>query len=139
MVYYRVKKEYDNYPRNPKIRNGEILIGYELYTEEELKKLPLAPVGAFERVLIPKEKTHFCFGVRFENCQRMKKYPTKSWVCVFGWVIIQPKFCRFLLCFWLGNFQTSWKSFGWVKFYLTIFGWVIYPLTIIVVVITTYV
>lgn len=69
MVYYRVRKEYDNFPKNPKSRDGDILIGGELYTEKELNKLPLFLVyaGAFERVEIPKSQIYWFFGARFAN------------------------------------------------------------------------
>lgn len=66
MTYYRVRKEYDNFPKHPKILNGEILIGNELYTEKEFNKLPFVYAAAFERVEIPKNKTYFFFGARFE-------------------------------------------------------------------------
>lgn len=67
MIYYRVRREYDNFPKNPINRDGDILIGGELYTEKEFNKLPLYLVyaGAFERVEIPKSKIYWCFGARF--------------------------------------------------------------------------
>ena len=40
MTYYRVREQYDNFPKNPKVRDGNILIGGELYTEKEFNKLP---------------------------------------------------------------------------------------------------
>ena len=65
MTYYRVRKEYDNFPRNPRMRDGNILIGGELYTEKELNKLPYIYAGAFESVEVPKSKTYWFFGARF--------------------------------------------------------------------------
>lgn len=65
MTYYRVRKEYDNFPRNPRMRDGNILIGGELYTEKELNKLPYIYTGAFERVEVPKSQTYWFFGARF--------------------------------------------------------------------------
>ena len=66
MIYYRVRKEYDNFPQNPKVRDGNILIGEELLTEKEFNKLPFVYAGAFERVEIPKNRTYMFFGARFE-------------------------------------------------------------------------
>lgn len=65
MTYYRVRKEYDNFPKNPKIRNCDILIGGELYTEKEFNRLPFIYAGAFERVEIPKSQTYWFFGAGF--------------------------------------------------------------------------
>lgn len=65
MVYYRVRKEYDNFPKNPKIRDCDILIGGELYTEKELNRLPFIYIKAFERIEIPKSQTYWFFGARF--------------------------------------------------------------------------
>ena len=65
MKYYRVRKEYDNFPKNPKTRDYDILIGGELYTEKELNKLPYIYAGAFERVEVPKSQTYWFFGARF--------------------------------------------------------------------------
>ena len=66
MIYYRVRKEYDQFPQNPRIHDGNILIGGELLTEKEFNKLPFIYAGAFERVEIPKTKTYMLFGTRFE-------------------------------------------------------------------------
>lgn len=65
MTYYRVRKEYDNFPKNPKIRNCDILIGGELYTKKEFNRLPFIYAGAFERIEIPKSQTYWFFGARF--------------------------------------------------------------------------
>jgi hypothetical protein len=67
MIYYRVRKEYDNFPKNPKVHDGNILVGEELYTEAEFNKLPFVYAGAFERVEIPKSQTYWFFGVRFQQ------------------------------------------------------------------------
>lgn len=67
MIYYRVRKEYDNLPKNPKIHDGNILIGGELYTEKEFNKLPYIYAGAFERIDIPRNQTYWFFGARFQN------------------------------------------------------------------------
>lgn len=66
MIYYRVRKEYDQFPKNPKVRDGNILVADELFTEAEFNKLPFVYAGAFERVEIPKNKTYWFFGVRRE-------------------------------------------------------------------------
>ena len=67
MIYYRVREQYDNFPKNPKVRDGNILVGGELYTEKEFEKFPFVYAGAFERVEIPKKDTYFFFGARFAN------------------------------------------------------------------------
>ena len=67
MVYYRVREQYDNFPKNPKVRDGNILVGGELYTEKEFNKLPFVCAGAFERVEIDKKNTYMFFGARFAN------------------------------------------------------------------------
>ena len=48
MTYYRVREQYDNFPKNPKVKDGNILVGGELYTEKEFNKLPYVYAGAFE-------------------------------------------------------------------------------------------
>ena len=65
MTYYRVRKEYDQFPQNPSVRDGNILVADELFTEAEFNKLPFVYAGAFERVEIPKTKTYWSFGARF--------------------------------------------------------------------------
>lgn len=67
MLYYRVRKEYDQFPQDPKVRDGNILVGGELYTEAEFNKLPFIYAGAFEQVEIPKTQTYHCFGARFQK------------------------------------------------------------------------
>lgn len=69
MTYYRVRKEYDQFPKNPKIRDGNILVAGELYTEAEFNKLPYIYAGAFERVEIPRNQTYCFFGARFQQKQ----------------------------------------------------------------------
>jgi hypothetical protein len=66
MIYYRVRQAYDQFPQNPKVHDGNILIGGELLTEKEFNKLPYVYAGAFEKVEIPKERTYCNFGARFE-------------------------------------------------------------------------
>lgn len=66
MIYYRVREEFDQFPKNPKIRDGNILVGNELYTEAEFNKLPHIYAGAFEKVDIPTNRTYWFFGVRRE-------------------------------------------------------------------------
>ena len=65
MTYYRVREQYYNFPKNPKVKDGNILVGGELYTEKELNKLPYIYAGAFEKVEIPKKDIYFFFGARF--------------------------------------------------------------------------
>lgn len=67
MIFYRVRSEYDNIPKNPKIHDGQILIGLELYTVSEFNKLPYIYCVAFDRIDIPKKSTYIFFGARFEN------------------------------------------------------------------------
>lgn len=69
MIYYRVRKEYDQFPKNPKVRDGNILVGEELYTEAEFNQLPFIYAGAFERVEVPKSRTYFFFGARFQKSE----------------------------------------------------------------------
>lgn len=65
MLFYRVREQYDNFPKDPKVRDGNILIGGELYTEKELDKLPYIYAGAFEKVNIRKKDIYYLFGARF--------------------------------------------------------------------------
>ena len=66
MIYYRVRKEYDQFPQNPSVRDGNILVADELYTTAEFNKLPFVYAGAFERVEIPKNRTYWFFGARYK-------------------------------------------------------------------------
>ena len=70
MTYYRVREQYDNFPKNPKVKDGNILVGGELYTEKEFNKLPFVYAEAFERVEIDKKDTYMFFGARFEDDTR---------------------------------------------------------------------
>lgn len=70
MTYYRVREQYDNFPKNPKVRDGNILVGGELYTEKEFNKLPYVYAGAFECVEVDKKNTYMFFGARFEDTTR---------------------------------------------------------------------
>lgn len=77
MIYYRVRKEYDNFPQNPKVHDGNILVANELYTEAEFNKLPFVYAGAFERIEIPKSQTYWFFGARFQKSESLfTKMPT---------------------------------------------------------------
>lgn len=65
MRYYKVKLEYDQTYKNPRIHDGNILIGNELYTESERIKMRFVPDKCFDIVDIPRNKTGFMFGARF--------------------------------------------------------------------------
>lgn len=69
MYYYRVPPELDQKPCYQKVykykRNGYFLIANELLTTTEAKKMN-APTHLLEVVNIPKTKTYFIFGARFE-------------------------------------------------------------------------
>lgn len=65
MVYYKVKPEYDQTYKNPRIHDGNILIGGELYTESERIKMRFVPDKCFDVVDIPRNKTGFMFGARY--------------------------------------------------------------------------
>ena len=67
MKYYRVRETHDQFPKNPRVRDGNILIGGELYTTAEFNRLPYVYASAFELVDIPKNKTFWSFGARFES------------------------------------------------------------------------
>ena len=64
MLYYRVKKEYDQRPK----RNGDIYIKNELYTTSEVKKNNLI-IEYMEAVEVSKKNIYWFFGARFENKQ----------------------------------------------------------------------
>jgi hypothetical protein len=79
VIYYRVRKEYDQFPKNPRIHDGNILVAEELYTEAEFNKLPYVYAGAFERVEIPRKQTYWFFGARFQQKQSpFTKIPTRK-------------------------------------------------------------
>ena len=65
-----MREQYDNFPKNPKVRDGNILVGGELYTEKEFNKLPYIYAEAFEKVEIDKKDTYMFFGARFEDDTR---------------------------------------------------------------------
>jgi len=66
MKYYRIRKEYDQFPKNPRVHDGNIYIANELYTTAEFNKLPYIYSGAYESVEIQKSKTYWSFGARFQ-------------------------------------------------------------------------
>lgn len=74
MIYYRVRKEFDNFPQNPRIHDGNILVGGELFTEKEFNKLPYVYAGAFERIDIPRNQTYWFFGARFQKEELKNDY-----------------------------------------------------------------
>lgn len=65
MIYYKVKPEYDQTYKNPRIHNANILVKNALYTETEQKKMQFVPDKCFDVVDIPRSKTGFFFGVRY--------------------------------------------------------------------------
>lgn len=72
MLYYKVKKEYDNKPVNPYIKDDNFLVAGELITGAELKKLIKNGLihyinyeKFFDVVNINKNKTYFFFGARY--------------------------------------------------------------------------
>ena len=72
MLYYRVKPEYDNKKRyrwnnhGQRVVDGSILVGNELYTPGEFRKIANCPAW-FDKIQINKNKTYFFFGARFES------------------------------------------------------------------------
>lgn len=72
MVYYRVKADCDGYPKYEyigntyKVKSDSMLVGEELYTPAERKKIANAD-KFFEKVSISSRKTHWFFGARFAN------------------------------------------------------------------------
>lgn len=77
MIYYRVKKEFDNkrklHKNETKTRyhyKFDIWIKYELYTGCELDRMKkngiIINTDMFEQIKIPKNKTYWFFGARFE-------------------------------------------------------------------------
>ena len=72
MLYYRVKPEYDNKKRyrwndhGQGVADGSILVGNELYTPGEFRKIANSPAW-FDKIQINKNKTYFFFGARFEK------------------------------------------------------------------------
>ena len=65
MMYYKVKPEYDQTYKNPRIHNADILVKNALYTEAERKKMQFVSDKCFEIVDIPRNKTGLFFGVTY--------------------------------------------------------------------------
>jgi hypothetical protein len=71
MTYYRVKAEFDGYSKYEyigntyKVKSDSVLVGEELYTPAERKKIANAD-KFFEQVNISQRKTYWFFGARFE-------------------------------------------------------------------------
>lgn len=73
MKYYKVKPEFDNVTRYKLNRRGagvpdSVLVGNELYTEIERSKIANRK-QMFDVVEIPKNRTFFSFGARFEKIE----------------------------------------------------------------------
>lgn len=73
MVYYRVKKRWDNATRfryigssNLRITIDGAFIGGELYTPAERSRLA-AHDKVFDKVELSSRKTYWCFGARFSS------------------------------------------------------------------------
>lgn len=64
MLYYKVKPQYDNCYKNPKIHDGNIYVANELYTEKEVQKQNLN-WNFLEPVEVSKKKVYWFFGARF--------------------------------------------------------------------------
>lgn len=72
MIYYKVKKDYDNFVYS---KNNDFFIENELYTEKEIEKIKNKFIKKYPRsqsfydifdiVEINKNKTYFFFGARF--------------------------------------------------------------------------
>lgn len=73
MKFYKVSEKLDNKgvwkldKRKNKMVWSTVLIKNELYTERELKYYGINP-DALQVVNIPKNKTYWSFGCRFEIC-----------------------------------------------------------------------
>lgn len=72
MTYYRVKADCDDYPKfvyvgkSRKVRQNGVLVGNELYTPAERKKIANAD-KFFEKIILSSKKTYWFFGARFED------------------------------------------------------------------------
>ena len=73
MTYYRVKADCDQYPRfkyvgksTHRIKQSGILVGGELYTPAERKKIANAD-KYFEVIELSSCQTYKCFGARFDR------------------------------------------------------------------------
>ena len=62
MLYYRVKKEYDQHKRS----DGNILVQNELYTPKEKEKYNI-PDKCLETVEVKKTDIYWFFGARFSG------------------------------------------------------------------------
>lgn len=79
MLFYRVKAQADQLPKNP-WRPDDILVKGELYTVREYERLPIfrecrrrnlaVPkkyADAFEKIVVGVKRTYRCFGARFAD------------------------------------------------------------------------
>lgn len=66
MVYYQVKKEYDNKRRS----DGSIYVADELLTAAEVKRYN-TPERYIKAVTVSKKKTYFFFGARFADVDQI--------------------------------------------------------------------
>ena len=66
MIYYKVKKEYDQKSKNERIMDGSIYIADEIYTAGEVKRQGLN-LKYMDKVEIKKTDTFWAFGARFVN------------------------------------------------------------------------
>lgn len=66
MLYYRVLPQYDQRCKNPRVRNGNIYIGNELYTPREVERQKLN-MKYLELVNVSKRSVYFFFGARFSD------------------------------------------------------------------------
>ena len=64
MLYGQIKKQYDN----KYINKSHFLIKNELYTMSEIKKLNISE-HCYNIVILPKNKSYFFFGARFNSLQ----------------------------------------------------------------------
>ena len=62
MLYYRVRKEYDQHKRN----DGDILVQNELYTPKEKERYNI-PDKCLEIVEVKKTDIYWFFGARFSG------------------------------------------------------------------------
>lgn len=72
MIFYIVKKEYDNYPR----KDGSILVQNELYTQKEKDKYDISD-KYLQKIDVKKNQTYWMFGARFANNIGYSGNPTK--------------------------------------------------------------
>ena len=60
MIFYRVKKEYDNCKRV----DGSILVQNELYTEKEVQRYKI-PMSCVDKVEEERDSVYWFFGARY--------------------------------------------------------------------------